>query len=295
MEVLQINNLHKNYGRIRAVDGISFQVNKGEVFGILGPNGSGKTTTLSIITGIIEQNNGDFNWFGKPADKYARKKIGSLIEVPNFYPYLSLERNLIIVADIKEVDHSDIDRVLKVVNLFERKNSRFDTLSLGMKQRLALAAVLLGDPEVLVLDEPTNGLDPEGIAEVREVIKGEALKGKTIILASHILDEVEKVCSHVAVLKKGKTLAYGKVDELLNNDDLLYLEADDMNSLHSELQDCNFVKTLKQEPKQLIVTLNDGFKSADLNKYLFAKNVVLSRLDVRKTSLEMQFLELVKN
>jgi ABC-type multidrug transport system ATPase subunit len=203
-KVLEINNLSKNYGRIKAVDQASFSVEKGQVFGILGPNGSGKTTTLGIILDVIQPSEGSYQWFEEPNSHQQRKKIGSILETPNFYPYLSAVNNLKIVADIKGIDYSDIERVLKVTNLVDRKDDKFKTYSLGMKQRMSIASALLGDPEVLVLDEPTNGLDPQGIAEVRNLIIELGNQGKTIILASHLLDEVEKVCTHAAVLKKGK-------------------------------------------------------------------------------------------
>jgi len=293
-EILKISELQKYYGKIKAIDGISFSVNSGEVIGILGPNGSGKTTCLSIITGILHAQNGTYSWFGQPASKHSRKKIGSLIEVPNFYPYLSLKSNLEIVAHTKEVPSSDIDRVLQITGLLERKNSRYQTLSLGMKQRLALSAVLLGDPEVLVLDEPTNGLDPEGIAEVREIIKNEALKGKTIIMASHILDEVEKVCSHVIILKSGKKVGEGRVGELLGKNDLVYIAAENMKELENIFLNCPFVHTCKREVKQLALSLNETGSIEDINRFAWQNKQILTHLELRKKSLETQFLEMVQ-
>ena len=200
-KVLSVSALSKRYGSIRALDSFSLEVNQGEVYGILGPNGSGKTTTLGILLDVLKADSGTYSWFdGMPTVK-ARRQIGSILETPNFYPYLSARQNLAIACTIKEVGTSDIDRVLKEVNLYERRHDKFETYSLGMKQRLALASAMLGDPDVLILDEPTNGLDPLGIAEVRGLILQQAQKGATIIMASHILDEVEKTCSHVAVFK----------------------------------------------------------------------------------------------
>lgn len=294
MTILEINNLSKSYGKIHAVKELSLTVEKGTVYGILGPNGSGKTTTLSVISGILKPQTGSYRWFEQEPNKWLYRKIGSLIEVPNFFPYLSLYHNLKIHSLIKDVPDEDINRVLGITDLLTRKRSRFDTLSLGMKQRLALASVLLGDPEVLVLDEPANGLDPEGIAEVRNIIKMEADKGKTIILASHILDEVEKVCSHVGVLKWGKLIANGKVNELLREDDAVIISSERMDELHEMLIRAGFVKTIEHNEREMILTLADKKTPADLNEFAFKNGFALSRLEVRKQSLESQFLELVR-
>ena len=292
--ILNIQQISKHYGRITAVQDLSLEVGAGHVFGILGPNGSGKTTTLAIITGVVAQDKGSFRWYGNPASANIRKKIGSLIEVPNFYPYLDLARNLTIVARIKGKPLDDIERVLRLTNLWERKKSRYDTLSLGMKQRLALSAVLLGDPDVLVLDEPANGLDPEGIAEVREIIKGEAEKQKTIIMASHILDEVEKVCTNVAVLKSGKSIAQGRVHELLAADDPVIVECDDPEKLKTSLIRAGMSASIEKEGKQLVIVLKSGHTARDVNEFAHQQGIVLTHLETRKKSLESQFLELVK-
>ncbi len=293
-EILRINGVTKKYNQLTAVNNFSLTVKRGDVYGILGPNGSGKTTILSIVTGIIFANNGEYSWFDDGNNDALRKKIGSIVEVPNFYPYLSLKDNLKLVARIKELGDDDIERVLTLTNLINRADDRFYTLSLGMKQRLAIAATLLGDPEVLILDEPTNGLDPEGIAEVREIIIAQAAKGKTILLASHILYEVEKVCSHVAVLKEGNLLACGRVSELLVDDDLVFVSAEDIESLNSFVQHSDMVKNHSRDGNSFILTLKSGFSAGDLNKAAFEKKIVLTRLETKKKSLESQFLELVK-
>jgi len=292
--ILNIRQISKHYGRIIAVQDLSIEVGAGHVFGILGPNGSGKTTTLAIITGVISPDNGTYHWYGRSASAAIRKNIGSLIEVPNFYPYLDLVRNLILVARIKNKPIEDIERVLKLTNLWDRRKSRYDTLSLGMKQRLALSAVLLGDPDVLVLDEPANGLDPEGIAEVREIIKSEAKKQKTIILASHILDEVEKVCTHVAVLKKGKSIAQGRVHELLAADDPVVVECDEPDKLKSTLVRAGMSASIEKDGNRLIIVLKSGYGARDINQFAHQQGIVLTHLETRKKSLESQFLELVK-
>lgn len=293
-KVLEIINLTKNYGRITAVKDLSLEVGPGHVFGILGPNGSGKTTTLSIISGIIASNAGTYRWFGREPRANMRKNIGSLIEIPNFYPYLNLVRNLSIVARIKNKPLNDIERVLRLVNLWERRKSRFDTLSLGMKQRLALSAVLLGDPAVLVLDEPANGLDPEGIAEVREIILQERQKQKTILLASHILDEVEKVCTHVAVLKNGQSIAQGRVHELLAVDDPVIVSCHEAEKLKVEIIRAGLSESIEKNGNELLIVLKKGKEAKDINEFAFSQGIILDHLETRKTSLESQFLELVK-
>ncbi len=292
--VLTIENLSKSYRSVRAIQNLSLEITAGQAFGILGPNGSGKTTTLSIISGILRQDSGSFRWFGEPPLPAQRKMIGSLIETPNFYPYLNLERNLRILCDIKEVDYSEIDRVLTLVKLIERKRSKFSTLSLGMKQRLGIAATLLGDPRVLVLDEPTNGLDPEGIAEVREIVMEQVTTGKTLILASHILSEVEKICSHVAILRKGELLASGSVKELLSEEMVIEVACRDNHLLKEKLQNSGLVKEISEENNHLLAILHQGKGPGDINDYAFSQELVLTHLVNRKKSLEAQFLELVK-
>ena len=196
--ILTIENLSKKYGRIQALKNVSFEIQKGRVYGILGPNGSGKSTTLGIVLNVVNRTSGTYSWFGGKVETHeALKKVGAIIERPNFYPYMTAEENLKLVCKIKNIDYSKINEKLELVGLSDRKNSRFSTFSLGMKQRLAIASALLNDPEILILDEPTNGLDPQGIHQIRDIIKHIASKGTTILLASHLLDEVEKVCSHV--------------------------------------------------------------------------------------------------
>lgn len=293
-KVLQINNLSKNYGIIQAVKDVSFTVNKGEVYGILGPNGSGKTTTLAVVLGILNANGGGYQWFDEPFSKIARRRIGSLIETPNFYPYLTLWENLKIVAKIKDAPDSDINYALGVADLLKRKHTKFGHLSLGMKQRMSMAAVLIGNPEVLVLDEPTNGLDPEGFAEVRHIIQSQANEGKTIILASHVLDEVEKVCSHVAILKSGELIANGRVGELLSSDETVYIQSENMEELADILKESAFIKNVYADELDLAVVLKQEAKVTDLNQFCFDKGFTLSKILVKKQSLEDQFLQLIK-
>ncbi len=292
--VLNINGISKSYGKVKALNNLSLQINQGEVYGILGPNGSGKTTTLGIILDVLNADAGTFSWNGQTPSKYDRKKIGALLETPNFYPYLTARQNLSIVCKIKEVNESEVDRVLNVVDLTNRSNSKFKTFSLGMKQRLAIASALLGNPEILVLDEPTNGLDPQGIAEIRTIILDLAAAGKTIIMASHILDEVEKTCTHVAVLKLGNLLTYGSIQTVLNNQEQVYIAAENLDILKLTLSQVDGVSNINQIGDKVYVMLAEGKDSAFLNKALFDKGIVASEIGSQKSDLEANFLELIK-
>jgi ABC-type multidrug transport system ATPase subunit len=278
---------------VQAVEEVSFRVEEGSIYGLLGPNGSGKTTTLGIILDVIRPSGGSFRWFGRKLSKETKRQIGALIETPNFYPYLSGRQNLQVAADVKGADYREVARVLGLVGLEERAGSAFRTYSLGMKQRLALAAALLGNPRVLVLDEPTNGLDPQGIAEVRELIQRVAAQGKTILLASHLLDEVEKVCTHVAVLRAGRLRAEGPVNAILAAQDQVLVYAPDLALLQALLQQLPEVRSMTPVKDHFQLTLQDGFGSADLNRVLQEKGLVLSQLIVRKRSLESQFIEII--
>ena len=290
--ILTIQNLTKQYGNRVVLNNLSLEIEKGSVYGLLGPNGSGKTTTLSILLDIIPQNAGTYEWFGESNNHQARKRIGSLLETPNFYSYLSAERNLMISADIKEIPYSDIERVLKFVSLYDRRKDKFKTFSLGMKQRLAIASALLGNPEILVLDEPTNGLDPKGIYEIRELIFNISNQGITIIIASHILDEIEKVCTEVAIIKDGNLVIKGKVSEILGSERILEVGAANLAALHEALKQLPGIKAIKKELNVLALTLADEANAEDINKILMDKGIIVSHLAYRKKNLEMQFLEL---
>ncbi len=296
--VLTINHLHKHYGKIHAVNDLSLDVEEGSVFGILGPNGSGKTTTLGTVLGVIQPSAGSFAWFGQQSTSPAtlaecRKQIGAILETPIFYPYLSAVENLKIVAQIKGCRYARIDAVLRTVDLLERKDDKFKTYSLGMKQRLAIASALLADPRVLILDEPTNGLDPQGIAEIRSLIEEIAQRGKTIILASHLLDEVQKVCTHFAVLKRGRRIYSGRVDEALSGTDTIEVAAADLEHLQQLAQQFPHTEQVQRENGLLRVRLHSEKNSADLNRFLIERGVVVSHLSQRTKSLEQQFLELL--
>jgi len=278
-----------------ALSNFSLTVNKGEVCGILGPNGSGKTTTLGILLDILKADSGAYFWFGEEPTNLQRKRVGALLEVPIFYPYLSAVRNLQIVADIKNISYDYIDGVLKTVGLTERKKHKYKTYSLGMKQRLALAAALLGQPEVLILDEPTNGLDPQGIAEIRELIIKIGEEGTTVLLASHLLDEVQKVCTHVVILEKGKKLGEGSVKEALSATTSFELAADNMDLLRLQLEQHAAVSEVHNEKGLLIATLAKELRADEVNKYLSDKGIYLTHLAQRTRTLEKYFLELLSD
>jgi len=295
--VLSLDNITKSYGPVQALKGVSFDVPEGSVFGILGPNGSGKTTLLSIILDVLKANKGNFLWFGHPGSKEQRQKIGSLLETPNFYHYLSAVNNLKITQSISRRGTSgDIDEVLKKVRLYERRNSRFSTFSLGMKQRLAIAAALLGNPKVLVFDEPTNGLDPAGIAEIRQLIIELKSSGHTIIMASHLLDEVEKVCTHAAILRTGELLTTGRVEEILVDDDVVELSAPDLNALTEILKQLSERVVTDGKSNTVQVTFPKGTAKLDeINSFCFKQGIVLNHLTLKRKRLEARFFELTNN
>lgn len=294
MPILTIHQLTKYYGSIKAVDHLDLEVQPGNVFGILGPNGSGKTTTLGIILGIIQPQKGSYEWFDGEYGKNARLEIGALLETPNFYPYMDAEENLKIVAHIKKIKAPKIDELLDMVNLLSRKKSRFRTYSLGMKQRLAIASAMIGDPQVLIFDEPTNGLDPQGIAEVRTTIKEIGERGKTIIMASHILDEVEKVCSHVAIIKKGKLLATGTVGAIMSNEKTIEVAAANMDQLKELLTTIPAIQRIEQKDNLLILNALEDYNASEINLLAFKNGITLQHLVTKQKSLEAEFLEITK-
>ena len=293
--VLKVNQLSKHYGNLKAVNQLSFEVKKGSIYGILGPNGSGKTTTLGMLVSTINPLSGSFEWFGKTPTSAIRKNIGILLEKPNFYDYLSAEDNLKIVADIRDLDYSLVEPALKTVSLWERKGSKFKTFSLGMKQRLAIASAIMGDPEMLILDEPTNGLDPEGIAEVRDLIRRLAGQDKTIILASHLLDEVQKVCTDLLVMKFGKKIYEGSIEDISRTEAQIELIAEDNKKLMDALQTYDNVSDIVQEGEFVVAKLLNDSTAFALNTFLHQKNITIGHMLVRKANLEAQVLTLLKD
>lgn len=292
--ILNISQLSKKYGPIQALNKLDLTVSRGSVFGLLGPNGSGKSTTLGILLGVTKNDSGDFSWFGEAPTAATRRRIGAILESPTFYPYLSARKNLKIVAEIKQVAVHRIDEVLAQVGLIERADSPFKTFSLGMKQRLAIASALLADPELLILDEPTNGLDPQGIAEIRELIKDIAKSGKTIILASHLLDEVQKVCTEFAVLKSGNKIFQGSVAESLSGNDGIEVASKDMDQLKTSCQAYpSVVSCSLNNVGRMIVLFNEEVDIEKFHQYLIDEGIVLSYLSFISKSLEKQFLALL--
>jgi ABC-2 type transport system ATP-binding protein len=294
--ILSIKNLHKKYGKVHAVNNVSLDIKKGNVYGILGPNGSGKSTTLGIVLNVVNKTSGEYSWFGGKIETHeALKKVGAIIERPNFYPYMTAKENLELVCKIKGVDYKKVDEKLEIVGLIYRKNSKFRTFSLGMKQRLAIASALLNDPEILILDEPTNGLDPQGIHQVRDIIRLIASQGTTILLASHLLDEVEKVCSHVLVLRFGKILYNGKVDEMVNHNAYFELKSSSNQMLIEMLKSHPELDDFEENEDKIIAHFKSQIDAAELNQFFFEKGISLNHLVKRKQSLEEQFLTLTNS
>lgn len=290
--VLSIHNISKSYGPIQALNDVSFEVPEGSVFGILGPNGSGKTTLLGVLLDVLNADAGRYSWLDGMQPDAARRKIGALLETPNFYHYMSAWDNLGISAAIKQRGLDDRERVLKLVGLWDRRDSAFQTYSLGMKQRLAIGAALLGRPDILVLDEPTNGLDPVGIAEIRELIRNLNREGMTVIMASHLLDEVEKVCTHMTILKKGQLLVTGSVLDVMRNEDQVEVKADDLSRLQQTLRDMPGIHGIESVNSHLLLSCAEGTRTTDINQYCISKGIVLSHLLLKKKSLESKFMEL---
>ena len=294
--VLHLENISKSFGYLKAVENLSFEIKKGNIYGLLGPNGSGKSTTLGMVLNVVNKSAGNYSWFGGDTDPHeALKKVGAIIEHPNFYPYMSAYQNLKLVCRIKGVSYAAIEKVLDTVGLLDRKNSLFSNFSLGMKQRLAIASALLNDPEVLILDEPTNGLDPQGIHQIREIIKSIAKKGTTILLASHLLDEVEKVCTHVVILRKGKKLYSGRVDEMISSHGFFEMKSNQMKGLLKFLDTQPNITHYKEENGLVTAFLSEPLESEIFVKSLFDNKIILTHFIKRKQSLEEQFLQLTDN
>lgn len=294
--ILSINKLNKRYGKLHAVKDVSLEIHKGNVYGILGPNGSGKSTTLGIVLNVVNKTSGDYSWFnGTMKTHDALKKVGAIIERPNFYPYMSAKENLELVCKIKGIDYSKVDEKLEIVGLLDRKDSNFKTFSLGMKQRLAIASALLNDPEILILDEPTNGLDPQGIHQIRDIIKRIASQGTTILLASHLLDEVEKVCSHVLVLRFGEILYSGTVDGMSNQQQYFEIQSDNNALLLETIKNHPDIDTVSEVEGRINVYFKNKVEASHLNQYLFEKGICISHLVSKKLSLEEQFLALTNS
>lgn len=302
VDVIQTLDLTKRYGMrakksVLAVDRISFAVKQGQVFGFLGPNGSGKTTTIGMLVGIIMPTGGSFCLFGISDSRglnAARARVGATLETPNFYPYMSGRDNLRIVAAIKGVNRSRIEECLALVGLSRRAKHRFKTYSQGMKQRLALAAAMLNDPELIVLDEPSNGLDPQGIREIREIIHTLAERGKTIFLSSHLLVEVERTCSHVAIIRDGRIIECGPVAEMVGEGNAVLLRSEDIEVLLGAMEAYPDATSVRRTDDGIVVALDSG-DLANVTRYLSGQGIYLSLLAPHRPSLEEVFIDVTRD
>ena len=292
--VVETSDLTKRYGDITAVDNLSLRIPRGGVFGLLGPNGSGKTTTMSMLLGLSKPTSGGIRLFGEPADganPYLLRRIGAIVEEPSFYPYLSGRNNLRYFQGVAGGGSvQEVDDLLEKVGLSARAKSKFSTYSMGMKQRLGIAYALLGGPDLLFLDEPTNGLDPAGVAEVRAMIRGLGSDGHTVLLSSHLLHEVEQVCDSVAILSKGSLIAQGRVEDLLKGQDAVRLATTDDARAAAILSALEWVDEVRTEDGALIVAA-PGERSPELSAALAQDGIHVREMSSVKLSLEQYFLE----
>ena len=292
--VIRTDGLTKRYGKIVAVDGLSMEVRRGHVYGLLGPNGSGKTTTMGMLLGLVRPTSGSFSLFGSSdGHRDALRRIGSIVETPAFYPYLSGRQNLAYFQGISgRGEPAELDELLERVGLASRGGDRFQTYSLGMKQRLGLAYAMLGDPELLFLDEPTNGMDPEGMAEVRELVRGLGTGGRTVLLSSHLLHEVEQVCDSVTIISRGKLIAQGAVADLLRarRSEQVRVKTTDDARARETLSALEWVEDVAVQAGSLLVTAPIT-RSGDLTSALSQAGVSVTEMAPVQTSLEEYFLE----
>ena len=294
MNALEVHGLTKRYGKTFAVDDLSFSVQSGQIFGFLGPNGSGKTTTIGMTFDVINPTDGTISVFGRSnREALAQRRLGGMLEGPNLYPYMTGHDNLLIVATVKGVDKKHIEPALKSVGLLDAANRAVNGYSLGMKQRLGLAAAMLGDPELLIFDEPTNGLDPDGMREIRELISTLSRSGRTIFLSSHLLDEVEKTCTHVAILKHGRLQHAGKVADIISSNASLRLRAEDLTQLRNAVSRFEFAKNVRILDGAVRLDLSGG-SPASLNRYLAERGIYLDELSSQRGTLEQAFLSLTE-
>lgn len=301
MAIIETDGLTKRYsGGLRnsdtlAVDRISFRVEPGQVFGFLGPNGCGKTTTIGMLLGIITPTAGSFRLLGgsTPRELHeARQRIGATLEYPNFYPYLNCRDNLQLVARVKGRGETEIQDTLELVGLLDRQKTKFKACSLGMKQRLALGATMLGDPELIILDEPANGLDPAGQREIREIIGELASRGKTIFLSSHLLHEVERTCTDVAIVEAGRLVKLGSVDEITSARIVVAIRAEGaLETLSATASGFPGATAARIEEDRVLVFLERA-EVAELNRFLVERGIYVSHLTLERQTLEDAFMDL---
>jgi len=291
--VIETTDLTKRYGDVVAVNNLTLRVPRGGVFGFLGPNGSGKTTTMGMLLGLVHPTSGEARIFGDPARHPATlRRVGAMVETPTFYPYLSGRGNLRYFQGIgRRGAPADVDRLLELVDLGKRADSKYSTYSLGMKQRLGIACALLGDPELVFLDEPTNGLDPAGVVEVRELIRDLGKGGRTVVLSSHLLAETELVCDNVAVLSRGRLIAQGSIKELLRQHDGLRLRTTDDTKAQAILAGIRWVEHVERHDGGLLVTGSQA-RAWELSRDLAVQQVYVNELVPVHRSLEEFFMEI---
>jgi len=292
--ILRTVGLTKKFGALTAVNNLNLELRRGEVFGFLGPNGAGKSTTVGMILGLVAPSAGSIELFGTKLDGNSwplMRRVGAIIEEPAFYPYMSGRDNLETLSrSIGDVPKTRIDEVLKRVNLFERAGDRYDHYSMGMKQRLGIASTLLRDPELIILDEPTIGLDPAGTKEVRDLIPQLAHESRAVFLCSHLLHEVELVCNRVAIIKQGVMLANSTVAELTSHGQLLYIKVENQTAALSILKSQPWIKSVKTENGYLIVDA-PGDSAARVNQVLAENKIFAFELVNKAASLEDVFLQ----
>ena len=292
---VETRGLSKRYGSVMAVDDLSLQIPGGQVFGLLGPNGSGKTTTIGMLLGLVKPTSGAISLFGLDADSALNEallRVGAVMETPAFYPYLSGRANLQYFQGItRRSGGRDVDDLLELVGLTDAADNRFAIYSLGMKHRLGVAYVMLGDPELLLLDEPTNGLDPGGMVEVRDLIRQLGTDGRTILLCSHLLNEVEQVCDNVAILSHGRLVIQGSVQDLLGQKDVVRLTTTDDEKAAQVIGSLSWVSDVRTEDGVLVVTASSE-RSWELTQELSQQGVYVSTMTRSQASLESYFLEI---
>ncbi|GAB3954697.1 ABC transporter ATP-binding protein [Kribbella albertanoniae] len=289
--LVEVIGLTKRYGDTLAVDGVDLTVLPGEVYGFLGPNGAGKTTTLRILTGLIAPTTGRIKVLGgRPGSPDVLGKTGSMIESPAFYPYLSGLDNLRLLAEYAEVPRQRVDEVLELVDLKERARDRFSAYSLGMKQRLGVAAALLKDPELVILDEPTNGLDPAGMRDMRRLIRELGSDGRTVLLSSHLLGEVQQICDRVGIIDSGRMVAEHNVEDLRGEQELL-VRAEPQQTAHAVLTKLLGANAVHRYDETLRVQVDPG-RAAEVNRVLVEAGVAVSELHSTERALEDLFFEL---
>jgi ABC-2 type transport system ATP-binding protein len=294
--VVETSGLTKRFGERTVVDDVDLRVPRGAAFGYLGPNGAGKTTLIRMLLGLTSATNGSMRLLGLPVPQdrsRALARVGAIVEEPRFHGHLTGRENLAVVAAARGGEpFARIDAAIDQVGLAARADDRVKTYSLGMRQRLGIARCLIADPELLILDEPMNGLDPAGILEFRQFVHSFVETGRTIVLSSHLLDEVEKTCDHVAIVDQGRIVAQGSIDELRGHGHVVFVEADDRERARRVLAESAAVERVVDDGTVLAVTILDPNVVADLNRSLVEAGVSVNRLEPKHASLEQRFLEI---